>query len=83
MSRDIFQIGYPELLRSACLNKDLYPVEETVTAGSSSFTYDSLNDQQVYVWKIDKKWAGTCGELQVMLNDGSGTVIPANFKFLK
>jgi hypothetical protein len=47
------------------------PVEQTVTAGSSSLTYDASANQYVYVWKTDKAWAGTCRRLTVTLAGGS------------
>jgi hypothetical protein len=46
-------------------------VEETVTAGASSFTYDATAGQYVYVWKTDKAWAGTCRKLTVNFKDGT------------
>ncbi len=63
---------------SAAIVDDL---TDTVTAGSSSLTYDPLADQYIYVWKTDKSWAGTCRQLQVRLKDGSQHA--ANFKFAK
>ena len=55
-------------------------VDQTVTAGSSSLSYDPTADQYVYVWKTDKSWTG-CRQLQVKLNDG--TTHWAMFKFTK
>jgi hypothetical protein len=46
-------------------------VEETVTASTSSFTYDATAGQYVYVWKTDKAWAGTCRKLTLLLKDGT------------
>jgi len=37
-------------------------VDQTVTAGSSSLSYDPTTDQYVYVWKMDKSWTG-CRQL--------------------
>jgi hypothetical protein len=54
-------------------------LQDTVTAGSSSLSYDAASDQYVYVWKTSTAWAGTCRQLVVQLNDGS--VHRANFKF--
>jgi len=54
-------------------------VTETVTAGSSSLSYDASSDQYIYVWATNSSWAGTCRQLVVTLNDGSTHV--ANFKF--
>jgi hypothetical protein len=54
-------------------------LQDTVTAGGSSLSYDAATDQYVYVWKTSTAWAGTCRQLVVELNDGS--VHRANFKF--
>ena len=56
-------------------------IEETVTAGQSSLSYDSTADQYVYVWKTDKNWAGSCRTLTVKLADG--TIHQALFKLTK
>jgi hypothetical protein len=56
-------------------------IEETVTAGGSSLSYDAVADQYVYVWKTEKSWAGTCRTLTVKLADG--TVHQALFKLTK
>jgi hypothetical protein len=56
-------------------------IEETVTAGGSSLTYDAPTDRYTYVWKTDKAWTGTCRTLSVKLVDGS--VHAANFQFTK
>jgi hypothetical protein len=56
-------------------------IEETVTAGASSLSYDSVSSTYVYVWKTDKAWAGTCRQLTVKLVDG--TVHKASFSFTK
>lgn len=55
------------------------PVEETVTAGGSSLTWDATAGQYVYVWKTSTSWAGTCQRLVVQLVDG--TQKEAVFKF--
>ena len=54
-------------------------LQDTVTAGGSSLSYDAATDQYVYVWKTSPAWAGTCRQLVVQLNDGS--THRANFKF--
>ncbi len=54
-------------------------IEETLTAGSSSLSYQSGSDQYIYVWKTESSWAGTCRQLVVKLNDGSEHT--ALFKF--
>jgi CSLREA domain-containing protein len=76
----IFATGYPGSQKITCdASAPLDGIEETVTAGSSSLSYDPIADQYVYVWKTDKAWAGTCRQLIVRLNDGTQHV--ANFKF--
>jgi hypothetical protein len=56
-------------------------IEETVTAGGSSLSYDATTNQYTYVWKTDKAWANTCRQLHVKLTDGTDHV--ADFKFTK
>ncbi len=77
---DIFAPGFPV---SGVINCDANapPVEvtETVTAGSSSLTYNAGSGEYNYVWATDASWAGTCRQLVVKLNDGSQHV--ANFRF--
>ncbi len=34
-------------------------IEQTVTAGNSTLTYEATAQQYVYVWKTDKAWPGT------------------------
>jgi hypothetical protein len=55
--------------------------DETFTAGSSGLSYDPLADTYNYSWKTDKKWAGTCRQLEVKLADGNSYY--ANFKFTR
>jgi CSLREA domain-containing protein len=79
---DIFESGYPTSQQIDCASTaSVDPIEETVTAGSSSLSYDATTDTYTYVWKTDKAWADTCRELVVTLNDGSTHV--ANFQFVK
>lgn len=54
-------------------------LEDTLTAGNSSLSYDPTTDQYVYVWKTDPSWAGTCRQLVFQLSDGS--IHRANFRF--
>jgi DNA-binding beta-propeller fold protein YncE len=76
----IFAAGSPTSGPYACNSSDpAMPLEETVTAGGSSLSYDSTSDQYIYVWKTEKAWAGTCRQLVVQLNDGS--IHRANFQF--
>ncbi len=75
---DIFAAGYPRSIDIPCGSTDLFAaIDETVTAGGSSLSYDA--DQYIYVWKTEKAWAGTCRQLVVKLIDG--TYHRANFTF--
>src|SRR6266498_3008445 len=77
---NIFAAGFPVSQQIAC--GDGAPeseIEQTVTAGGSSLSYDAESDTYTYVWKTEKSWAGTCRQLIVRLNDGSERV--AFFKF--
>jgi hypothetical protein len=76
----IMAAGYPASAPAAC-DSNLLPdnVEETVSAGSSSLSYDPDTGQYTYVWKTNKTWANSCRTLTVMLDDGS--VHQADFRF--
>jgi hypothetical protein len=76
----IFAAGSPSSGPIACNSSDPATVlEETVTAGGSSLSYDPTTDQYIYIWKTEQGWAGTCRQLVVQLNDDS--IHRANFKF--
>ncbi|WP_405151282.1 S8 family serine peptidase [Sphaerisporangium sp. NBC_01403] len=76
----IFAAGFPALRATACDTSAPREVaEQTVTAGSSSLTYDPVAKQYQYVWKTEKSLAKTCGRLEVTLTDG--TTHTANFMF--
>ncbi len=77
---DIFEAGYPKSQEVDC--EDAAPsstVDETVTAGNSSLSYDAVADQYIYVWKTEAGWKGTCRILRVRLSDGQEQT--ALFKF--
>jgi hypothetical protein len=63
--------GNPTFAVGTCTAGTTDSIEETVTAGSSSLSYDAARDQYVYVWKTQKTWAGKCGTLTVTINDGT------------
>jgi hypothetical protein len=46
-------------------------IEQTVTAGGSSLSYDAISGQYIYVWKTSKGWANTCRQLELKLVDGT------------
>ncbi|MCE7986307.1 MAG: hypothetical protein DYG89_34470 [Caldilinea sp. CFX5] len=54
-------------------------IEQTVTAGGSSLSYDAVTSQYVYTWKTENAWAGSCRQLIMRLNDGTDHL--AHFKF--
>jgi hypothetical protein len=79
---NIFAANFPASQKITCDTSDPVDlIEETVTAGGSSLSYDSSLDQYNYVWKSDKSWAGTCRQLTVKTADGTPHI--AIFKFLK
>ncbi len=76
----IFAAGYPASSAISCDGLTVIDnIEETVTAGNSSLTYDPLADQYVYVWKTDRSWGGTCRQLTVTLVDGTSHFAFFNF----
>jgi hypothetical protein len=77
----IFAPGYPAMETIVCASgvpTDL--IEQTVTAGNSSLSYDTGSQQYNYVWKTPSSgWpSGACRQLIVKLVDGTTHV--ANFK---
>ena len=79
---NILASGSPSSQLIACdSSAALDTIEQTVTAGSSSLSYDAATNIYTYVWKTDKSWANTCRQLKVTLTDGTTHV--ANFKFSK
>jgi hypothetical protein len=79
---NIFAANFPVSQKITCDTSDpLDAIEETVTAGGSTLSYDSSLDQYNYVWKTDNSWAGTCRQLTVKTADGTPHI--AIFKLLK
>lgn len=77
---NIFAAGAPSSALVGCdQTGSTDDIEQTVTAGGSSLTYDPGSRTYIYVWKTDKSWTNTCRRLSVTLNDGS--VHQAMFKF--
>lgn len=76
---NIFANGYPASATVTCGSAVEGAIEQTVTAGASSLSYDAAADQYVYTWKTDKAWVDTCRILIIKLDDG--TYHRANFKF--
>ncbi len=78
---NIFAAGYPASAMVTCGSSIEDAIEQTVTAGASSLSYDATTDQYTYVWKTDNSWANTCRTFVLKLNDGS--YHRADFKFKK
>jgi hypothetical protein len=76
----IFATGYPKSQTTLCSSTTPEDgVEQVITAGNSSLSYDAATDTYSYIWKTEKSWAGTCRQLVMQFIDGS--VQRANFKF--
>jgi hypothetical protein len=74
--------GRPDSSKVSCdASATLDQIEQTVTAGGSSLTYDTTAQQYIYVWKTEKGWANTCRVFDLGLKDGTTRV--AYFKFMK
>lgn len=77
----ILAAGYPVSQKITCeTSAPLSDIEQTVTAGSSSLTYDVASGQYIYVWKTDKAWSNTCRQLIVRLADGTEHKVIFRFK---
>jgi predicted extracellular nuclease len=78
---NILAAGYPVSQQIACTDgAPIDTIEETVTAGGSSLSYDATTGHYIYVWKTNKAWAGTCRILVVRLNDGTEHTAVFRFK---
>jgi hypothetical protein len=78
----IFWTDYPKSQKVPCdSTAPMDGIEQMVTAGGSSLSYDASTDKYTYVWKTDKAWAGQCRQLVIKLIDG--TFHRANFKCTK
>ena len=77
---NIFAAGYPKVGTITCATGvPLDEVEQTVTAGGSSLSFDPATNTYNYVWKTNSAWAGTCRRLLLLLNDN--TTHAADFRF--
>jgi hypothetical protein len=70
MGLNIFANGYPAVTVSSCAGST-DDIEQTVTAGSSSLTYDATSNQYIYVWKTDSRWANSCRQFVIRFSDGT------------
>jgi len=77
----ILASGYPISKQVACTSgAPIDEIEETVSARSSSLSYDATTGQYTYVWKTEKAWANSCRQLVVRLADGTEHVARFMFK---
>lgn len=78
---DIFSAGSPSVHLVSCTT--LEPgadVEETVTAGASSLSYDASSDGYTYVWKTHRAWTDSCRRLLLDFTDGSQEIAVFDFR---
>jgi hypothetical protein len=67
----IFASGSPSSRAIDCNSQaPIDDIEQTVSPGSASLTYDSGTGRYTYVWKTDKSWVG-CRLLSVTFLDGT------------
>jgi hypothetical protein len=72
--------GYPRSMR--CGGGDVQQVARAAQDRKKpAFEYDRRSGKYVMLWKTDKKWAGSCREFVLKLDDGS--VHTARFEFAK
>jgi hypothetical protein len=77
---NIFAVDFPASQQINCSSTaPVSELEETLTAGGSSLSYDASSDRYNYVWKTESSWNNTCRQLVVKLNDGTSHT--ALFKF--
>jgi hypothetical protein len=68
---NVLAAGFPQSQAVSCsASSSIEAIEETVTAGSSSLSYNPLAGQYTYVWKTEKTWSGTCRRLVLKFTDG-------------
>lgn len=79
---DIFRTGYPKAVPMACPGGDTPTdiIEQTMTAGNSSLSYDAATGEYTYVWKTSKDWAGKCYQFDLGLDDLSSYAFDVQFK---
>jgi hypothetical protein len=77
---NVLAAGSPSSVALTCVTgAPIDPIEDTTTTNTSGLVFQTTNNQYVYTWKTDKKWAGTCRQFVLKLTDGTSHV--ANFKF--
>ena len=67
----IFAPGSPSSVAVACSDgAPIDVIEQTVSPGSVTLTYNGSTDRYLYVWKTSKSWSG-CRKLTLAFPDGS------------
>ncbi len=74
----VFVAGSPSSGAVTCGAAPSDPIEQTVTVGGSSLSYDASSGRYTYVWKTEKSWTG-CRDLVLRFRDG--TTLRARFQF--
>jgi hypothetical protein len=67
---NIFAAGYPKLVKATCQVLKTNYIKNS-GASASSLSYDQATGIYTYIWKTDKKLAGSCGALVLKFVDGS------------
>jgi hypothetical protein len=76
----IFTAGSPSSAVVACEGgSPQEAVEATLTAGSSSLSYDAATQVYTYVWKTDRNWGNSCRRLTLELTDGTNHSVDFRF----
>ena len=78
---DILAEGYPRSVASRCDASVPEDAIEETAFSPSGLTYEPSNDRYVFVWKTDRRWAGSCRQLILKLRDG--TEHHAEFHFVR
>ena len=79
---NVFATDYPRSEAMGCdATATSQDVSATVSAGGSTLAYDAATNVYSYVWKTDKRWAGTCRQLTFTFMDG--TTRSALFSFIR
>jgi hypothetical protein len=73
--------GSPEVSNVKCPSWPSDDIEQTVTASSSSLSYEASTGQYVYTWMTANNWANKCRRLSLVLKDG--TRHEAVFRFFR
>lgn len=77
---EILASGWPASRRIKCASgRPLNQWELSLPPDEKGLTYNSAIDQYLYLWKTLPKWAGSCREFNLKLNDGGNH--KARFKF--